>query len=169
MGTLPTAKKFTYTDLNAQNEKNNLILVNNRLFAQIKELLIAHGFNSVSARARAFARFNTGFYETDMANTHILEITKIILSNNAKDYISNEELKINIDKLSIMKSCLERINYGMQPINILGVLEKSGNNARHTIIYKYKTLPELYSGFYHTFIDADKNYVYNKKIKQQQK
>ena len=47
------------------------------------------------------------------------------------------------------------------------VLEKAGNNARHTLIAKYKTMPELYSGFYNTFIDADKKYVYNKAIKDE--
>ena len=77
MGTLPTAKKFTYQNPDEQKEKESLIYTNNRIFALIKDRLISLGFNSAQDRARAYAKFNTGYYETEYGNTHILVISKI--------------------------------------------------------------------------------------------
>lgn len=165
MGTLPKAKKFTYNEPQNIQEKSELIYKNNQLFSQIKTKLIELGFNGSSYRARVFAKFNVGFYDTDMANTHILEITKIILSNNAEEFISIEELKMNITKLEIMLNSLQRLNLGISQGVVLNLMEKSGTNARHACIVKYKTLPELFGGFYETFIDADKKFVENKNIK----
>ena len=68
-----------------------------------------------------------------------------------------------------MKSCLYRLDNNTPVPVTLNVLEKTGQGARHTIINKYKTLPELYSGFYHTFIDADKKFNYNKAVANEKK
>jgi len=42
-------------------------------------------------------------------------------------------------------------------------LEKAGAKARQILLQKYKKLPELYSGFYHTYIDSDKKIALTKK------
>lgn len=167
MGTLPKSKKFTYDTPEKKQEKKDLIYKNNQLFQQVKSRLIELGLNSVGLRQRAFGTFNTSFYEMDLGNTHTLEISKIIITDKAEDYISIDELKINCDKLQIMKNSLDRLEVGLPFNNVFKLLDKAGNNARHTLIQKYKTLPELYSGFYHTFIDADKKYVFNKTVKEE--
>lgn len=166
MGTLPKSKEFTYQSPEQNQLKKDLIYKNNTLFASIKARLIKLGFDSVAIRQRAFGTFNASFYEMDLGNTHTLEISKIIITNKAEDYISIEELKINCDKLQIMLNSLDRFTVGLPFNNVFNGLNKAGANARHTLIQKYKTLPELYSGFYHTYIDADKKYVYNKTVKE---
>jgi len=167
MGTLPTGKKLSNLSPEQIEEKKTLIYRNNRLFAEIKDKLISMGFNNVSIRANVFARFNANFYEMDINKTHTLEITKIILADKAEDYISTDELRLNIEKLAIMKNCLDRMPYNSSFEQFFKILEKSGKNARHIIIEKYKTLPELYSGFYHTYIDADRKIAQNKIVKEQ--
>lgn len=160
MGTLPTAKKFTYQnqeDLIAL--KQELIFKNNQLFAQIKHRLIELGLYSGALREKAFAMFNSGYYDMEIAREYTLEITKIILTDKQEDYISLEELELNIHKLQIMKNTLDRLGQGVNFSSVFNALEKSGTGARYTIMQKYKTLPELYSGFYHTYISSNKKFA----------
>jgi hypothetical protein len=154
MGTLPKGKTFVQT--NEEETKQMLIRQNNMLFSSIKNRLIQLGMTSMPLRQSAFARFNGEFYETDAGVTHTLEISKIIITDNAQDYISIEELELNCDKLKIMDNALARISVGMPYNSIYSDLEKAGAKARQILLQKYKKLPELYNGFYHTYIDADK-------------
>lgn len=160
MGTLPKGKTFTNED--EKEKKQALIRQNNILFGNIKNRLIELGMTSMPLRQSAFARFNGEFYETDAGVTHTLEISKIIITDKAEDYISIEELEINCDKLKIMESELQKINRGMPYNSIYKDLEKAGAKARQILLQKYKKLPELYSGFYHTYIDADKKIAQTK-------
>ena len=169
MGTLPKSERFLYKDQLMKQQKKELILKNNYAFMEVKKRLVELGISSQSLRQTAYARFNSGFYEMDAGNTHTLEITKIILTDKAEDYVSIEELKFNIDKLNIMKNTLDRVDQGFPFNNIFKILEKAGSNARYLLISKYGTLPELYSGFYHTYIDADKKIANNKLMKQASK
>ena len=155
LGTLPKGMVFDYESPEKKQEKAALILENNRLFGMVKKRLIELGLSTIPARQMAFARFNGEYYETDAGRSHTLEITKIILSNHAEEYISIPELKMNCDKLKIMLDSLNKTSINIAPV-IYANMEKAGSLARHIILQKYNTLPELYSGFYHTYIDADR-------------
>lgn len=166
LGTLPKSKTFVGETNLEKEEKQRLIIANNKLFSIIKIRLIALGMTSMSMRQTAFARFNVEFYETDVARSHTLEISKILITDNAGDYVSNEELQINIEKLKIMKNSVDKIQTGTSFGHIYQSLEEAGKNARHIIVQKYKVLPELFSGFYHTYIDSDKRLLPQKENSQ---
>lgn len=135
-----------------------MLFLNVSLFNQIKDKLIGIGLLSKSQRQNVFASFNASYYETDMAQTHTLEISKIIISNKMQDYISTQELKMNCDKLSIFLKELEGVRYGTPDAVIESQMANVGKGTRLKIIQKYKSLPELHTGFYHTYIDSDKRY-----------
>lgn len=156
MGTLPKSKTFVSENQTENKKRQTLILENNRLFSEIKTQLIDLGMASMSMRQTAFARFNMEFYEADVARSHTLEISKILITDKAGDYVSTEELNINIEKLKIMKNVVYKLQKGTSYVHIYQALEEAGKTARHIAMQKHQTLPELYSGFYHTYIDADK-------------
>ncbi len=162
LGTLPKGQLFTSTNSEEVENKRKLIAINNSIFSEIKNALIGLGMSSATIRQTAFARFNMEFYETDVATTHTLEISKILITDKAYDYVSEQELIINIEKLKIMNEAVQKIQRGTSFADIYNKMQKSGKLARHIIMQKYKTLPELYSGFYHTYIDADKKIISTK-------
>lgn len=162
LGTLPKGELFTSDNMQEIENKQKLIAYNNSIFAQIKNELIARGMTSASMRQTAFARFNMEFYETDVATTHTLEISKILITDKAYDYVSERELIINIEKLKIMNESLQQLSSNASFSEIYSKLQRSGKMARHITLQKHKTLPELFSGFYHTYIDADKKIISTK-------
>ena len=161
MGTLPKSQTFEHKTISEQSQRDEYLSLMTDYFAIIKNQLIDLGMTSVTLRQSAFARFNGEFYETDMAKSHVLEISKLVLTDNLSKHISIQELQINCDKLRVMKQCLDKLagKRGIPYYSIYADLEKAGKSARQIVIQKYKTLPELFSGFYHTYTEADRKIV----------
>lgn len=162
LGTLPQGSTFEGKSPEEKQAKAKLVYANIDMFGKIKKKLIELGMASASDRAMAFGKLNSNYYETDAGNTHTLELCKILITDKKDYYVSMPELQMNYDKLSIAYNNIKDITYPLTSTEIYSKMLKVGQKARSYVITKYSALPELYSGFYHTYIDSDKRIAIKK-------
>lgn len=166
MGTLPKNQTISSDNPEAEKEKETLIYLNTTTFSRVKAKLIELGLASSAQRQFAFSMFNSAYYETTASNQHNLEITKILIVDKLNNYVTNQELAMNYEKLCYMLSALNNYHPSKQ---IFPYLEEHGAKARQIIVAKHKVLPELFSGFYYSYTDVDKKLTMQKKIKDSDK
>ncbi len=166
MGTLPKNQPLSSDNQESKKQKETLIYLNTSTFSKIKAKLIELGLTSSAQRQYAFSMFNSAYYETEAGNQHTLEITKILIVDKLNNYVTNQELIMNHEKLCYMLSTLNNYHPSKQ---LFPYLTEHGAKARQIIVAKHKVLPELFSGFYYSYTDVDKKLTMHKKIKNSEK
>lgn len=170
-GKFPEWKVYDY-DPTKTEEKKRYVQLNKEIFFKIKERLIELGLTDAVERQQAFGKLNEGYYFMEDGKSYLLEVAKILISNNMDDYVSLTELKMNYEKLSNAYDVLRSLPKGTNKETINKELKTSGSKSRQVVIRKYNLMPELFGGFYCTYADSDKRIALNKesgKIKEEQK
>ena len=164
LGTLPAGKTFEYQSPEQKQDKNRLLFSNIALFAQIKSKLVEYGLTEQSDRIMAFGKLNENYYETDAGNSHTLEICKVLIKDKKDAYFSITELAMNYDKLHLTLENLNNLKKPVSKTDVIKCMANSGAKARGFVVNKYGMIPEMFSGFYSTYIDSDKRMAIKKSM-----
>lgn len=160
LGTYPQGEPLVYSD-RRQQERSSLINQNKIVFNEVKEELERLGLIDKASKKNAFKMLNLGYYYIEDPRTSALEIVSILDTVN-NDTLYHTELAMNLEKLAMARNLLKTMPKGTSSEKIFTELYRTGFKARQMEVEQYGMLPEMFTGFYAIYSEAEKIHAIKK-------
>ena len=154
-GTYPKGEPILYTDYR-NVERERLILANKQAFMQIKEEFNRIGLFDKCARINAFKMLNLGYYFIEDPKSGSLEPAVLLFGNFDKTMLTQTELSMNLEKLTMAKNMLGTLTSDTSRQIVYKKMYAIGEKARNQVVATHRMLPEMFSGFYNMYSESEK-------------
>ena len=162
-GNYPDGEPLVYSDVRKE-ERKILINQNKIVFNEIKDELTRLGIVDIAGRKTAFKMLNLGYYYIEDPKTSHLELSAFLITkDNLEDKLYHSELGMNLEKLTMAKNLLKTFDKGASTDKIYSSLYQMGYKARHLVTEKYGMFPEMFTGFYKLYSEAEKIHAIKKE------
>ena len=155
MGTYPVGEPLEYTD-RRKEERTYLVRQNQIVLNEIKDQLLRLGLYDVGSQKTALKMLNLGYYYIEDPRGSSLEIATLFAKDIDESLLYHTELSMNLEKLSMAKKLLQTLNIGTSSQTIYTQLYNVGDKARSIVVQTYGMLPEMFTGFYHIYSQAER-------------
>lgn len=162
-GTIPQDVKIEYRDVR-QQERQTLIKANKRVFEDIKRKLYSIGCD-VKLISATFANLNIGYYS--IKADALMEVATLFQPEFDVSTLTHAELSMNLEKLTMLSNSLNSVEKITDYQKYAKYVMSIGSKARDMAITQYKMLPEMFSGFYNLYSNAQKNKLRAQEIHKQ--
>ncbi len=168
--TEPKGDSLEYTGIQKE-QKEDLINANKQKFLEVKRELDKFGLITPSEKINAFKSLNLGYYFVEDPKSSSLEMAALLFSDKYNPSIFYyTELCMNLEKLTMAKNMLEKLNKNLTPIRVYVELFECGKKSRNMAISTYKMLPEMFTGFYNSYNEAERiNAIQKEKLQSARK
>lgn len=161
-GTYPQGESLVYSDIR-QDERKYLINQNQIVFNEIKDELSRLGFIDTGVRKTAFKMLNLGYYYIEDPKGSALEMASLLNRGLEEEKLYHTELNMNLEKLTMAKNLLKTYNKGVSIEKVYTDLYHTGFKARQMVVEQFGMLPEMFSGFYKVYSEAEKIHAIKKE------
>lgn len=152
-GTYPKGEPLEYSGIKAK-EKEDLIIANKRAFNEMKQQLIRLGLFDLGSIKTAFKSLNLGYYYIEDPRGSSLEMASLLFDKVDTSVLYYTELSMNLEKLTMAINILKTLNNASKN-TIFETLYKTGLKARNQLVVTNRMLPEMFSGFYNVYAEAE--------------